>query len=178
MDLTAFVNAYRGPLIGLIASWGAPWGDAIEIAQDSFSEAWLQRESCRGDWKDQEAFGHWLRGVALNQYRNWARSRWRRRVRIVELDTAMLEQAAIASDPETAEHLEALQQAIERLPAQQRQVVLMHYLEETSVNEVATLLAVSAKTVEGRLYQARKTLRRLLENKPAARQMGRMLLCL
>jgi len=178
MDLTAFVNAYRGPLIGLIASWGAPWGDAIEIAQDSFSEAWLQRESCRGDWKDQEAFGRWLRGVALNQYRNWARSRWRRRVRIVELDTAMLEQAAIASDPETIEHLESLQQAIERLPTKQRQVVLMHYLEETSVNEVAVLLAVSAKTVEGRLYQARKTLRRLLENKPAARQMGRMLLCL
>ena len=46
MDLTAFVNAYRGPLIGLLASWGAPWGDAIEIAQDSFSEAWLNRESC------------------------------------------------------------------------------------------------------------------------------------
>jgi RNA polymerase sigma-70 factor, ECF subfamily len=178
MDLTAFINAYRGPLIGLIASWGAPWGDAIEIAQDSFSEAWLHRESCRGNWKEPEVFGRWLRGVALNQYRNWTRSRWRRRVRIVALDTAMLEQAASTSDPETAEHLEALQQAIERLPAKQRQVVLMHYLEETSVNEVATLVGVSAKTVEGRLYQARKTLRRLLENKPAARQIGRMLLCL
>ncbi len=178
MELTAFVNAYRGPLIGLIASWGAPWGDAIEIAQDSFSEAWLQRESCCGDWKESEVFGRWLRGVALNRYRNWARSRWRRRIRIVALDTSMLEQAAVASDPETAEHLEALQQAIERLPAKQRQVVLMHYLEETSVNEVATLLAVSAKTVEGRLYQARKTLRRLLEKKPAATQIGRMLLCL
>ncbi len=57
MDLTAFVNAYRGPLIGLLASWGAPWGDAIEIAQDSFSEAWLRRESCRGNWKDPEVFG-------------------------------------------------------------------------------------------------------------------------
>ena len=178
MDLTAFINAYRGPLIGLIASWGAPWSDAIEIAQDSFSEAWLHRESCRGNWKDPEVFGRWLRGVALNQYRNWTRSRWRRRVRIVALDTAMLEQVAITSDPDTAEHLEALQQAIERLPAKQRQVVLMHYLEEASVNEVATLLSVPAKTVEGRLYQARKTLRRLLENKHAAKQIGRMLLCL
>src|SRR4029453_13572276 len=116
MDLTAFVNAYRGPLIGLLASWGAPWGDAIEIAQDSFSEAWLLRESCRGDWKDPEAFGRWLRGVALNQSRNWTRSRWRRRGPTGELDRSMLEQAAITSDPETAEHLEALQQAIERLP--------------------------------------------------------------
>ena len=28
MDLTALINTYRGPLIGLIASWGAPWADA------------------------------------------------------------------------------------------------------------------------------------------------------
>jgi hypothetical protein len=52
MDLTALLNTYRGPLIGLIASWGAPWGDAIEIAQDSFSEAWLKRELCRDDWNE------------------------------------------------------------------------------------------------------------------------------
>jgi RNA polymerase sigma factor (sigma-70 family) len=178
LDLTALIAAYRGPLIGLIASWGAPWSDAAEIAQDSFSEAWLNRESCRGDWNEPEVFGRWLRGVALNQYRNWARSRWRRRARTVTLAPAVLEQAAALPDSETAEHLEALRQAIERLPAKQRQVVLMHYLEETSVKEVATLLVISAKAVEGRLYQARQTLRRLLDTKPAAAQIGRTLLCL
>jgi len=178
MDLTAFVNAYRGPLIGLLASWGAPWDDAIEIAQDSFSEAWLHRESCGGDWNEPDVFGRWLRGVALNQYRNWARSRWRRRARTVTLAPAILEQAAGATDPEPDEDLESLRQAIERLPTKQRQVVLMHYLEETSVNEVARLLAVSAKTVEGRLYQARQTLRRLLGESLSAAAIGRMLLCL
>ena len=90
MDLTALINTYRGPLIGLIASWGAPWGDAIEIAQDSFSDAWLKRESCRGDWREPEVFGRWLRGVALNRYRNWSRSRRRRRLRIVTLAPAEL----------------------------------------------------------------------------------------
>jgi RNA polymerase sigma factor (sigma-70 family) len=178
LDLTAFIDSYRGPLIGLIASWGAPWSNAVEIAQDSFSEAWLNRESCRGDWNEPEVFGRWLRGVALNQYRNWARSRWRREARTVRLDAATLEQAATTSDSETDEHLDALRQAIERLPVKQRQVVLMHYLEETSVNEVATLLGVSAKTVEGRLYQARQTLRRLLDSKFSAAQIGRLLLCL
>ena len=54
MDLTRFVNTYRGPLIGLIASWGAPWTDAAEIAQDSFVEAWLKRHYCRGDWTTPE----------------------------------------------------------------------------------------------------------------------------
>jgi RNA polymerase sigma-70 factor (ECF subfamily) len=81
------------------------------------------------------------------------------------------------SDPEPSEHLEALRRAIERLPAKQRQVVLMHYLEETSVNEIAALLSVTAKTIEGRLYQARQTLYRLLGN-PSASQIGKRLLCL
>ena len=79
MDLTELINAYRGPLIGLIASWGVPWGEAVELAQESFAEAWLRRSSCRGDWADAEVPGRWLRGVARNRYRNWARSRGRRR---------------------------------------------------------------------------------------------------
>ncbi len=177
MDLVTLIDTYRGPLIGLIASWGAPWGEAIEIAQDSFSDAWLKRDSCRGDWNEPEVFGSWLRGVALNRYRNWSRSRKRRRLRMVTLAPADLEFAGAPSDPEPSEQTEALRRAIERLPAKQRQVVLMHYLEETSVNKVAALLSVTAKTVEGRLYQARRTLRRLLDD-PSASPIGKLLLCL
>ena len=43
--------------------------DATEIAQDSFTEAHLNRGSCRGDWERPEVFGRWLRGVARNRYR-------------------------------------------------------------------------------------------------------------
>jgi RNA polymerase sigma factor (sigma-70 family) len=177
MDLVALINTYRGPLIGLIASWGVPWPDAIEIAQDSFSDAWLKRESCRGDWNDPEVFGRWLRGVALNRYRNWSRSRRRRRLRVVTLAPADLEFVGAASDPEPSKELEALRRAIKRLPAKLRQAVLMHYLEETSVKHVAELLSVSAKTVEGRLYQARRALRRLLDD-PSTTKIGMLLLCL
>ena len=176
MDLTAFIDAYRGALIGLIASWGAPWADASEIAQDSFAEAWLNRESCRGDWNDPEVFGRWLRGVALNQYRNWVRTTKRRRARIVTTEPSKLNEVADQVSPEQAEHLEELRTAIKRLPAKLRQVVLMHYLEETSVKEVATLLSLPVKTVEGRLYQARKALYRLLHDRISPGQIGRMLL--
>lgn len=177
MDLTTFIDKYRGPLIGLIASWGVPWADAIEIAQDSFSTAWLNRESCRGDWTQPDIFGRWLRGVALNQYRTWVRSRRRQRNRFVALVPDLHEPTA-SPPSQPPEHLEALQQAIERLPTHQRQVVLMHYLEETSVKEVAALLSVSAKTVEGRLFQARQSLRRLLDDNHPNSSIVRTLLCL
>ena len=94
MDLTQLIELYRGPLIGLIASWGAPWVDAKEIAQDSFAEAYLKRESCRGDWKQPEVFGAWLRGVARNRYRNWARSRKRRRNHVTSVEPTVLESVA------------------------------------------------------------------------------------
>lgn len=177
MDLTPFIDAYRGPLIGLIASWDAPWADAAEIAQDSFAVAWLGRESCRGDWRDPESFGRWLRGVARNQHRNWARGR-RRRLRRLAPGPELLEYVAAPEEPEPPEHIDRLRAAIDRLPARQRQVVFMHYLEETSVAEVAALLSISAKAVEGRLYQARRSLRRMLEGVPAASKIGRFLLCL
>lgn len=179
MDLTALITSYRGPLIGLVASWGAPWADAVEIAQDSFADAWLKRESCRGDWNEPEVFARWLRGVALNRYRNWSRSRWRRRLWMVSLPPDELELAGTRAEAERkpSARLEALRRAIEQLPAKQRQVVLMHYLEETSVKQVAALLSVTAKTVEGRLYQARQTLQRLLDDSSTSR-IGKLLLCL
>lgn len=107
MDLTTLINAYRGPLIGLIASWGAPWADATEIAQDSFAEAWLNRDSCRGDWRQTEVFGRWLRGVAKNQFRNWSRSRRRRTARLNELSTESWEQVPAAELPAPTEQIEA-----------------------------------------------------------------------
>jgi len=178
MDLSQLIDVYRGPLLGLIASWGVPWADATEIAQDSFAEAYLNRESCRGGWDRPEVFGRWLRGFARNQYRNWVRSRRRRRERIATVEPAVLEYVAAPSDPKPSERLEKLQNAIDRLPTKQRQVVLMHYLEETSVKELATLLSTSPKTVEGRLYQARRALRRMLDDKVSDTQIGKMLLCL
>lgn len=181
MDLTKFINAYRGPLIGLIASWGAPWADAAEIAQDSFAEAYLNRESCKGNWENSEVFARWLRGVAKNQHRNWARSRRRRQNHVAHVEPDALEHMAVTSDStsnESDEHLVQLRQAIDRLPTKQRQVVLMHYLEETGVANVAALLSISHKSVEGRLYQARLNLRRLLDNKTSSTSIGMRLLCL
>jgi RNA polymerase sigma-70 factor (ECF subfamily) len=177
MDLTTLIDAYRGPLVGLIRSWGAPWTDATEIAQESLADAWLRRESCRGDWRQADVFGRWLRGVALNQYRNWSRSRRRRRSRVISLPSEALDGVPAPPPDDDDEHLTALRDAIERLSAKQRQVILMHYLEETSVKDVAALLSVTAKTVEGRLYQARRTLHRLLTDVSSS-YFRTLLLCL
>ena len=97
LELTDAIHRFRGPLIGLIISWGAPHTDAAEIAQDSFADAWLNRDNCRGDLSDPKIFGAWLRGVAKNTHRNWARSRTRRERRVKLVDAAFLD---VAHEPQ------------------------------------------------------------------------------
>ena len=177
MELSELIHLYRGPLVGLLVSWGVPWSDADDIAQDSFAVAYFKRDACRGDWTEKDVFGNWLRGIALNQYRNWARSR-RRRNRVVLFETPLVEQAQATVNVEDTEPIHRMRLAIERLPAKLRQVILMHYLEETSVNEVANLLSLTSKTVEGRLYQARLSLRRMLDNEPTSTQIAKVIVCL
>ena len=175
MDLSDIIDRFRGPLIGLIASWGATYNDASDIAQDSFADAYLNRESCRGNWQDPEVFGAWLRGVARNKFRNEFRSRKRREKRVVSVSASVLDATPNRLPTPIDERLEQLRDAIDLLPAKLKQVVMMHYLEVTSVKDVAALLSLPPKTIEGRLYQARRELKRMMDETSISR-FGKALL--
>ena len=64
------------------------------FAQDSFADAYLSRDCCRGDCEDPAVFGRWLRGVARNKFRYEMRSRKRRQQRVAPVDPSNLEAAA------------------------------------------------------------------------------------
>ncbi|TWT97346.1 RNA polymerase sigma-E factor [Neorhodopirellula pilleata] len=178
MELEDALNRFRGPLIGLVLSWGAPPVDAYELAMDSLADAYLNQHDCLADTTDPNVFGRWLRGVAKNKYRNWCRgtSRRERRFRLTTTEelAANIDESTKASvfDPRILQ----LRREIELLPRKQREVILMHYLEETSVANVAATLSVTPKTVEGRLYQARRRLRERLITAPSSLQLAKAIL--
>ncbi len=99
----------------------------------------------------------------------------RRERRVVSADPTILDETIGEGQQEEDQRIVRLRTSIEQLPRKQRQVVMMHYLEETSVKEVAALLSVSVKTVEGRLYQARRALKRMMDDSSSA-SIGKALL--
>jgi len=151
----AWIEAFRGPLVGLLASWGSDWGAAEELAQDTFAEAWLSRERFAADPGDLGAVGAWLRGVAFRLHQSALRKRER------QLSLPLPEEQA-APTQEVDERKERLAAAFTKLSAPHQTVLRMHYLERTSTLEVAALLGLTPKAVEGRLYQARRALRALV----------------
>lgn len=156
MPVQDLIRRWRAPLIGLIAGWGAPWGDAEELASDALAEAWVGRARFEGDLEEVESVGPWLRGIAFRLHATWRRKRARTQSETDPAETI----AAAASDEDP--YLAELRAAIDELPENQRTAVLVHYLDEHSVRETAALLEINETAVEGRLYRARVRLRELL----------------
>lgn len=153
--LTALIEQWRGAIIGLARAWGST--APVDLAQEVFAEAWLSRERFREDWHDPSAVAPWLRGIAWNLA---AAERRRRAKQPKPLESAP--EPSALQQTETPDHQEAIRRAVDRLPADLRAAVLVHYLERTPIRETAALLGTTEKTIEGRLYRARQRLAELL----------------
>ena len=97
----------------------------------------------------------WLLKVALNRCRDLWRGAWLKKVVLghpaFELFPADDEIGRIAENT-------ALAEAVNRLPAVFKEVVLLHYYQGYGVSEIASMLDISEGTVSSRLSRARSRL--------------------
>jgi RNA polymerase sigma factor (sigma-70 family) len=131
--------------------------EAQDVVQEAFARA-LARPRGLTDVDVPEA---WLRTVAINVVRR----RWRRRQvldNILLRDRPVTAFVADAPGPERAD----LQAALARLPRSYREVVVLHYLADLAVDEVAQLLGVPIGTVKSRLSRGRAALAAQLDGYP------------
>lgn len=135
--------------------------DAADVAQESFVAAWQQLPRLR----DADAFPAWLRRICVNRSRNWVRDRARHPQGIAEFDV----QAAHLHDPRGdfqagVEARTVLEPAFERLPADHRAVLALHYSIGLSIADTADALGVRVGTAKSRLNAALAALRREVVN--------------
>lgn len=151
-DLENWIQRFRGPLVGFLASRCRSWAVAEELAMDTFAEAWLGRDRMHAAADDLDGVGVWLRGIARNLLHAHLRQR-QRGPRPLE------HEVAAAPTPVADDRLDALHAGFTALRPELQEVLRMHYLESASAREVAALLGVSPKAIENRLYLARRALR-------------------
>lgn len=166
-----WVREFRGPLVGLCLHWGMERGEAQVLAVDALAEAWIGRGRFEGDPADLEAVGAWLRGIAFHLWRTRARKAERRREEVLAASAL----AEVQPEERVDERRDALEAAFARLPAEQREILRVRYLEESGLRAVAALLGITPKAAEQRLFRARKALRELAlrELSRGARGVGR-----
>ncbi len=139
-----------------------------EEARDVAQEAFLRAYRALGSFKREARFSSWLYQIATNLCRDRLRRRKTRATvsleEIEENGPVMVEARPGAHDRLLQMDLaRAVRRAVEALPDEQREVVILKEYQELTFIEIAQTLDVPVSTVKTRLYRGLGQLRRRLE---------------
>lgn len=153
----------------LVLRWHPPLSRYIKgllprdnAADDVVQEVWMGVLRGIARLADPAAFAPWLFSIARRAVMTRLRQRY---VHAAEVPVGAPD-GFPADEPydDTREHELALLEAnIDRLPVVEREVLVLFYLKEMSLQELATVLAIPVGTVKSRLHRARGQLRALVE---------------
>jgi len=129
--------------------------DAYEAAQEALLAAWIHLPSL----KDSDRFDAWLNRTLVNKCRDSLRKR--KRVREIDLSEAGTIAVEDGND-ERAAHAAVLG-AFDRLSVEHRQILVLHHVEELTLDHIAYELRIPVGTAKSRLWSARRALERALE---------------
>ncbi len=133
---------------------------SLDLVQETFINAARHLGSLRDDAR----FGGWLFGIAHQKcIQLWRRQR-RADAAFDELSGAPPD---VADDPRDLlirrEQEEKFMRLLGKLPPPQRSAVLLHFIEDFSLEDIAAITGASVGTVKSRLHYAKRALRKLLE---------------
>jgi len=153
----------------LIARWHEPlWRYARRLtgdddaAAETVQEVWLRVLRGIARLRVQMSFRAWMFGIARRVVMD------RLRVAYAEPSVDSVDLSTIPDEQDSfdVEHdLSVMHEELARLPVTERDVLVLFYLQELTLIELADVLAVPIGTVKSRLFRARHLLRRNLIDK-------------
>lgn len=129
--------------------------EAEDVVQETYRSAWRSRERYQSGRGDRAWLASILRRRVVDRWR-------RRRPPVVVQGETTLDASVPAEDPLAGELSDEMQRALDRLPKELRETLLLVVVGELTHQEVADLLGVPLGTVLSRVSRARRRLREFL----------------
>jgi RNA polymerase sigma-70 factor (ECF subfamily) len=131
-----------------------------DAAPDVLQDVWLKVVRGIHSLKDPGALKPWLyaitHGVAVD--------RIRRDYRRDKAEQAQLDDAFSIDEPSFAEEdATAIRDALSRLGVKHREVLVLHFLQDLSIQEIAKVVGCSEGTVKSRIHYAKRQMKQILE---------------
>ena len=164
--LEHYIEAYGTDIYSFCIRLTQNREQAEELYQDTFL-AMCEKE----DWKEEGNVKSYLLGITIKLWQNRKRKfAWRKRI-AAEIPVSK-EQGleAFSADENLEQHMvskeeqEAVWKAVYKLPEQLRIVILLYYMEDFKVAEIAEKLSLSISNVKRKLMRARRYLKQELED--------------
>ncbi|MBJ8070994.1 sigma-70 family RNA polymerase sigma factor [Bacillus cereus] len=146
-------------------------GNQHQDVDDIVNEVYIKMWKSVTNYDMNRSFRFWLHGLVVKQVQDWRRKSWRRfrifeKKKMYEQDRSYIIDEGILHKETRSELVEVVQ----KLSYKHREVVIMRYFHEYSLDEIAALLQIPVGTVKSRLHIALKRLRTEMEHMPAIRE--------
>lgn len=132
-------------------------------AEDALQETFCKALRALPKYRESNQFKSWIYRIAHNEAMNVIRARGRVELREQPVEPEATDLANAATDLIAREDLDQLEDAITQLPDAERRVVMMRMKSDLAFKEIAKIENCSINTVLGRMHNAKKRLRELME---------------
>lgn len=169
MDFETALAGERPRLVRLCA-WFAGSGQAAEdLAQETLLAAWRSRDKLTSPDK----LKPWTSAIARNVCLNWSRQAFQEQAHVATsvdvsdepFEDEIRDETNVEIELDRHELATLLDRALSLLSPQTAQLLIDHYIRESSHAEIADRMRISPGTVAVRLQRGKLTLKRLLQTK-------------
>ena len=139
-----------------------------ELAQDLLQECFVRVVESRNRYEPTKAFSNWIFTIAMNLIRDKYREQARRKTESMSASRVMSNPSPASAGGGPHQELEEAQTrmavvaAINALPNDQREVIILHKYEGLSFSEIAAILDSSPEAAKQKAYRAMQSLRKKL----------------
>ena len=140
----------------LLALCGGDSQEADDIAQDALVRAYVASGSFLGLSK----FSTWLFRIAYNCYMDRCR---KIKPETIQPDSPQALDIPAMDETDAAFKYQQLYMALDRLPEKEKASIILHYFEDRSIKEIASILEIPIGTVKYHLSIGRHHLKDLLQ---------------
>ncbi|MEE0434326.1 MAG: RNA polymerase sigma factor [Peptococcaceae bacterium] len=163
--LETLVRKYYDDILRYCTFHTARREDAEDLTQETFTRFFAKLSEYRHQGKTK----NYLYTIAANLCRN----HYKRKQAVPIEDAQLTYFAGTTSDEETSTTHLLLEWALDALPVEQREVIILHYYQGLKQREIAEVLEISLPLVKYRLRQAKAALQDILEKEGFTDDAGR-----
>ena len=147
-ELERLVTEYGDGLLRVCLLYLKDYASAEDAVQETFLRAYKRYSTFEGRSSEKT----WLTTIAVNICKNMLRSPWHRRNMGEDALGKLKSEDPALPDP-------TVSRAVMNLPEEQRTAVILDYVQDMKIREIAQVLKVPTATISSRLSRAKEKLR-------------------
>lgn len=156
------IAKYEKPIFNLMYRTTGSLDDAVELTQEAFLKAYEKLDQ----FQLGRNFFSWLYALAINIGRDYQRHKRRRPPSIHDNPGLIVENLLAQQDPRLTEEVQSVIKALERLPIDYREALVLRFREERSMQEIGEMLNLSVSGAKMRVHRGLEKLRDILGEEP------------